>query len=216
MKLPWKDRMRQGLQVAGEPDSLLGLAPAAGATEAPEAMKRIWGLMGLALVAISLGACVRGGPQAPRAALEACRSPRALLAVRRAAFQQAASRGATAELLARLRRDGRAVLDDPQVGGYDRDTGVVDCLATLRIEPPGAEGQELSSSITYDATPQESGAGYRYTLTDAGEMVTAIVSLGPPPPATPAAPTAPRPRRARPLRQDSAWTLQARTPTMAA
>ena len=152
-------------------------------------MKRIWGLTCLAVVAIDLGACVREGPHAPRAALEACRSPRALLAVRRAAFQQAASQGAPAGLLARLRRDGRAVLEDPQVRDYDRDTGVVDCLATLRIQPPGSDGQELSSSITYDARPQDGGSSYRYTLTDAGEIVSAIVSLGPlpsEPPPTPA------------------------------
>ncbi|HEY5412814.1 MAG TPA: hypothetical protein VIJ94_19010 [Caulobacteraceae bacterium] len=152
-------------------------------------MKRIWGPAALAVVAIGLGACVREGPHAPRAAAEACASPKALLAVRRAAFQQAAAQGAPAELLAGLRRDGRVVLEDPQVGDYDKDTGLVSCQATLRIEPAGSEGQALSSSVTYDARPQGGGV-YRYRLTDPGEMVTAIVSLGPPPPPQIAPPAA--------------------------
>ncbi len=161
MKLPWKDGMRQGLQAAGEP------------------MKRI-GLLGLAL-AVGLAGCMREGSRAPQAALEACRSTKALMAVRRAALQEAAGSGASAGLLERLRREGRAGLEDAEVRDYDDDTRVVSCAAQLTLTPPGA-GQAASSRVLYDAEPLRSGSGYRYHVTDTGQMVSAIASLGPLPP----------------------------------
>jgi len=162
MKLPWKDGMRQRLQVAGEP------------------MMR-FGLLGLAL-AVALGACVRESPRAPQAALAACRSTKALLAVRRAALQEAASEGAPAGLLGRLRREGRASFEDAEVRDYDDDTGVVTCAAQLTLTPPGPGGQAASSRVAYDAEPLHSGSGYRYHVTDTGQMVSAIAGLGPLPP----------------------------------
>ena len=152
--------MRQGLQVAGEPMKPFLLI-----------------LTGLAL-ALGAGACVRQGPRAPRAALEACRAPRALLAVRRAALQQAGEQGAAATLLERLKQDGRASLEDPEVQDYDRDTGQVTCTALLRLQPPGEGAQEISSNIVYEAAPL-AGGRWRYRLTDPGQVVQAIASLGP-------------------------------------
>ena len=152
--------MRQGLQVAGEPMKSFLLV-----------------MTGLAL-ALGAGACVRQGPHAPRAALEACRAPRALLAVRRAALQQAGEQGAAATLLERLKQDGRASLEDPEVQDYDRDTGQVTCTALLRLQPPGEGAQEISSNVVYEAAPQ-GGGRWRYRLTDPGQVVQAIASLGP-------------------------------------
>ena len=157
--------MRQGLQVAGEPMKSFLLV-----------------MTGLAL-ALGAGACVRQGPRAPRAALEACRAPRALLAVRRATLQQASEQGAAATLLVRLKQDGRASLEDPEVQDYDRDTGQVTCTALLRLQPPGEGAQEISSNVAYEATPL-GGGRWRYRLTDPGQVVQAIASLGPLAPAT--------------------------------
>ena len=154
--------MRQGLQVAGEP------------------MMRI-GLLGLAL-ALGLCACGREGSRAPQAALDACRSTKALMAVRRAALQEAAGSGAPAGLLDRLKRESRASLEDPEVRDYDDDTRVVSCAAQLTLTPPGASGQAASSRVLYDAEPLRSGSGYRYHVTDTGQMVSAIASLGSLPP----------------------------------
>lgn len=170
MKLPWKHRMRQGLQVAGE------------------LMMRI-GLLGLAL-ALGLGACAREGSRAPQAALDACRSTKALMAVRRAALQEAAGAGASAGLVERLRREGRASLEDAEVRDYDDDTQVVSCAAQLTLTPPGPGGQTAASRVLYDAEPFRSGTGYRYHVTDTGQMVSAIASLGPLPPEPPASSTA--------------------------
>ena len=175
MKLPWKPVMRQGLQVAGEP------------------MKR-FGLSGLAL-ALGLAACAREESRAPQAALDACRSTKALMAVRRAVLQEAASEGASAGLLERLRREGRASLEDAEVRDYDDDTRIVSCAAQLTLTPPGA-GAAAASRVTYDAEPLRSGSGYRFHVTDTGQMVSAIASLGPlppeaePPPASSAAASA--------------------------
>ena len=154
--------MRQGLQVAGE------------------LMMRI-GLLGLAL-ALGLGACAREGSRAPQAALDACRSTKALMAVRRAALQEAAGAGASAGLVERLRREGRASLEDAEVRDYDDDTQVVSCAAQLTLTPPGPGGQTAASRVLYDAEPFRSGTGYRYHVTDTGQMVSAIASLGPLPP----------------------------------
>lgn len=155
-------------------------------------MRIIWIGTALAL-AISLGACMRDGPRAPRAAVEACGSPKALLAVRRAALLRAADQGAPASLIARLKRDGHASLEDPAVQDYDQDTGVVTCTALLRLQPPDPGAQEISSAVTYDAEPLREGGAYRYRLTEPGQVVQAIASLGPlapepaPPPASSAA-----------------------------
>jgi len=136
-------------------------------------------LIGTALaLAAGLCACVPDGPHAPRAALEACRSPRALYAVRRAALQRAGALGAPAGTLERLKRDGRATLEDPEVGDYDQDTGVTTCRALLRLQPPGEGAQEISSNVAYEAAPL-GGGRYRYRLTDPGEVAQAIASLGP-------------------------------------
>ena len=135
------------------------------------------GLMGLAL-AVGAGACVRQGPHAPAAALEACRAPRALLAVRRAALQQAGEQGAPAALLVRLKQEGRASLEDPEIQDYDRDTGQATCTAVLRLQPPGEGAQEISSTVVYEAAPQ-GGGRWRYRLSDPGQVVQAIASLGP-------------------------------------
>ena len=156
--------MRQGLQVAGEP------------------MKHItWILAALAL-ALPIAGCGRLWRHVPEAATEACGAPKALLAVRRAVLHQAAGQGASEALLARLRHDARASLDDPAVQDYDRGKGVVTCTATLRLQPPGQGAQEISSSVTYQAQPLRAG-GWRYKLTDPGQTVQAIASLAPPPPA---------------------------------
>ena len=169
MKLPWKDRMRQGLQVAGEP------------------MKHIsWPLAALALAVLITG-CGRFGHPAPPAAVEACGAPKALLAIRRAEFHLAADQGSSAELLARLRREGHASLEDPEVRDYDRHTGVVTCTALLRLQPPGVAAQEISSNVAYEAQPLQGGV-WRYKLTDPGQVVQAIASLGPLPPESAAPP----------------------------
>jgi hypothetical protein len=163
--------MRQGLQVAGEP------------------MKHItWTLAGLALAAAAAG-CGRPGPHAPQAAVDACGSTRALLAVRREAFHQASGQGAPQDLLGRLRREGRAALEDPEVEAYDRDSGVVTCTALFRLQPPAPGAEEISSDVTYEATPLGGGA-WRYRLTDPGQVVEAIASLGPLPPEAPPASSA--------------------------
>ncbi len=159
--------MRQGLQSAGEP------------------MKTFLTLLALAGLALGAGACSRFGSHAPQAALEACRTPRALLAVRRAALLKAGELGAPAPLLGRLKADGRASLEDPEVQDYDKDTGKVSCTAAFHLHPPGEGAQEISSTVTYEAMPL-GGGRYRYRLTDAGDVVQAIASLGPlPPPAQP-------------------------------
>lgn len=164
--------MRQGLQVAGE------------------RMNR-WTLLGLAALAAGLSACARDEGRAPKAALEACRSTKALLAVRRAVLQEAAEAGGPTGLLGRLRREGRASLEDPEVKDYDDDTRVVSCAAQLTLTPPGSGGQAASSRVTYDAEPLRSDSGYRFRVTDIGQMVSAIASLGPlPPEAPPASSTA--------------------------
>lgn len=152
--------MRQGLQVAGEPMKHFLLIAA-----------------GLAL-ALGLGACGRFGQHYPRAALDACRSPRALLAVRRAVFGQAMDQGAPAALIGRLRREGHATLEDPEVQDYDRDTGQVSCTGLLRLQPSDPAAQEISSTVTYDADPVRAGV-YHYKLTDPGQAVQAIASLAP-------------------------------------
>ena len=163
MKLPWKHRMRQGLQVAGEP------------------MKHISRPLAALALAISISGCGRFGHHAPPAAVEACGAPRALLAIRRAEFRLAAGQGASADLLARLRLQGHASLDDPEVKDYDRHTGVVTCTALLRLQPPGEAAHEISANVTYDAQPLRDGV-WRYKLTDPGQVVQAIASLGPLPP----------------------------------
>ena len=163
MKLPCKGRMRQGLQVAGEP------------------MKHIsWPLAAMAL-AVLIAGCGRFGHPAPPAAVEACGAPRALLAIRRAELRLAAEQGASADLLGRLRRESHASLDDPEVKDYDRHTATVTCTALLRLQPPGQAAQEISSTVTYEAQPLRDGV-WRYRLTDPGQVVQAIASLGPLPP----------------------------------
>ncbi len=160
MNLPRKGLMRQGLQVPGEPMTKTMLTVATVA------------------LALGAGACVRQGPHAPRAALEACRSPKALLAVRRAAFIQAGELGAPPPLLEHLRGEGRATLEDADVQDYDGASGKVGCTAQFRLQPPGEGAQEISSTVTYEAEPL-GGGRYRYRLTDPGEVVQAIASLGP-------------------------------------
>jgi hypothetical protein len=141
-------------------------------------MKHILMIAAGLTLALGLDACGRFGPHYPRAALDACRSPRALLAVRRAVFQQAIGQGASAALVGRLRREGRATLEDPEVQDYDRDTGEITCTALLRLQPPDPAAQEISSNVTYDADPVRAGV-YHYKLTDPGQAVQAISSLSP-------------------------------------
>ena len=136
-------------------------------------------------LALSVSACFRQGPHAPQAALDACRAPKALLAVRRAALIKAGELGAPAPLLGRLKSEGRATLEEPEVEDYDRGSGRVSCTALFRMQPPGEGAQEISSNVSYEAEPL-GGGRWRYRLTDAGEVVQAIASLGPlPPPAEP-------------------------------
>lgn len=147
-------------------------------------MKRI-GWIGAALLApLALGACGRDAPRPPQAAIDACRSPRALLAVRRLALREAADQGVSAALLARIRRDAKATLEDPEVRDYDQGSGAVSCAATLRLglEAPDAAGQSIVSTVAYDAEPRGDRPGYRYRLTDPGQILSAIASLGPLPP----------------------------------
>ena len=141
-------------------------------------MKHILPIAAGVTLALALCACGRFGAHYPRAAVEACRSPRALIAVRRAVFEQASGQGAPAALVGRLRRDGRFTLEDPEVQDYDRDTGKVSCTALLRLQPPDPTAQEISSGITYDAEPVRAGV-YHYELTDPGQTVQAIASLTP-------------------------------------
>jgi hypothetical protein len=173
MKLPPKRDMRQGLQVAGEP------------------MKHItWALAGVAL-AISISGCGRFGRHVPEAAVQACGAPKALLAVRRALFRQAMEQGTPAVLISRLKREGHASLEDPEVQEFDRHTGIVTCRALFRLQPPAQGAQEISSSVAYTGQPLRAG-GWRYRLTEPGQVVQAIASLGPLPaaPAPPASATA--------------------------
>ena len=149
-------------------------------------MKTILCTLASVALALSVSGCFRQGPHAPQAALDACRAPKALLAVRRAALIKAGELGAPAPLLGRLRSEGRATLEDPQVEDYDRASGRVTCTALFRLQPPSEGAQEISSNVSYDAEPL-GGGRWRYRLTDAGEVVQAIASLGPlPPPAEPA------------------------------
>ena len=150
-------------------------------------MKTILLTLASVALALSVSACFRQGPHAPQAALDACRAPKALLAVRRAALIKAGELGAPAPLLGRLRSEGRATLEDPEVEDYDRGSGRVTCTALFRLQPPGAGAQEISSNVSYDAAPL-GGGRWRYRLTDAGEVVQAIASLGPLPPTPEPAP----------------------------
>jgi hypothetical protein len=140
----------------------------------------LWPLAVLAL-ALPLAGCGRLWRRVPEAAVQACGAPRALLAVRRGVFRQAADQGASEALLGRLRQGGRASLEDPAVQDYDRGKGIVICTAMLRLQPPGQGAQEISSSVTYQAQPLRTG-GWRYKLTDPGQAVQAIASLAPLPP----------------------------------
>ena len=150
-------------------------------------MKTILLTLASVALALSVSACFRQGPHAPQAALDACRAPKALLAVRRAALIKAGELGAPAPLLGRLRSEGRATLEDPEVEDYDRGSGRVTCTALFRLQPPGEGAQEISSNVSYDAAPL-GGGRWRYRLTDAGEVVQAIASLGPLPPTPEPAP----------------------------
>ena len=67
---------------------------------------------------------------------------------------------------------------------------MVSCAAQLTLTPPGSGGQAASSRVSYDAEPLRSGSGYRYRVTDVGQMVSAIASLGPLPPEAPPASSA--------------------------
>ena len=143
-------------------------------------------LAGLALALLITG-CGRFGHHVPEAAVQACGAPKALLAVRRALFRQAMAQGAAVTLVSRLKREGHAGLDDPQVQSFDRHTGIVTCTATFRLQPPGPGAQEISSSVAFTGQPLK-GGGWRYKLTEPGQVVQAIASLGPLPaePAPPA------------------------------
>ena len=169
MKLPSKRNMRQGLQVAGEPMKHLSIA-----------------LAGAAMALLITG-CGRFGHHVPEAAVQACGAPKALLAVRRALFRQAMEQGSPVALISRLKREGHAGLEDPQVRDFDRHTGVVTCTATFHLQPPAPGAQEISSEVAYTGQPLKSG-GWRYKLTEPGQVVQAIASLGPLPalPAPPA------------------------------
>jgi hypothetical protein len=134
------------------------------------------------ITAIGLSACRRGEDRAPAAALDACRSTKALMAIRRAVLQEAATEGASAVLVGRLKREARVTLESPEVRDYDDDTQVVGCAAQLVLTPPGPAGRTASSRVAYDAEPLRSGKGYRFRITDMGQMVSAIASLGPLPP----------------------------------
>ena len=142
-------------------------------------------LAGLA-VALTIAGCGRFGHHVPEAAVQACGAPRALLAVRRALFRQAMAQGSPVALISRLKREGQASLEDPQVRDFDRHTGIVTCTATFRLQPPAPGAQEISSEVAYTGQPLKSG-GWRYKLTEPGQVVQAIASLGPLP-AEPAAP----------------------------
>lgn len=145
-------------------------------------MKHItWTLAALAPVILTAG-CDRLFHHVPQAAMEACAAPKAEAAVRRAAFREAIEKGAPEALMARLRHEARASLEDPQVQDYDRSSGVVTCTAVMRLQPPAEGAQEISSNVVYTAQPMRSG-GWRYKLTDPGQVVQAIASLGPPTPA---------------------------------
>ena len=157
--------MRQGLQVAGEP------------------MKRILCLV--LIPALGLGACHRHEARTHEAALDACRSTKALMAVRRAVLQEAATEGAPQVLIGRLKREARFTLEDAEVSDYDDDTRVASCAAQLVITPPG--GQTATSRVTYDAEPLRRGSVYRFRITDIGQTVAAISGLRPLPPEAPAA-----------------------------
>jgi hypothetical protein len=140
------------------------------------------------MMALGLAACRREADRAPQAAIDACRSTKALTTLRRAALQQAITEGAPAALVGRLRREARVTLEDAEVRDYDDDTRVVSCAAQLVLTPPGSSGQTASSRVAYDAEPLRSGSGYRYRITDIGQMVSAIASLGPLPPEPPPPP----------------------------
>jgi len=163
MKLPPKPVMRQRLQVAGEP------------------MKHpTWAVAALALAILTAG-CSRFFHHVPQAATDACAAPKAVLAVRRAALREAMEKGAPEGLIARLRQDAHATLEDPHVQDYQRNSGIVTCTALMRIQPPAPGAQEISSNVTFTGQPLRAG-GWRYKLTDPGQLVQAIASLGPLPP----------------------------------
>ena len=80
--------------------------------------------------------------------------------------------GLRARRFAEARANSRAVIETPNLAGYDEGTEAVRCTGVLHIVltpgpgAPAGRGADISAPVQFDSTPDPEGDGVRYAVAD--------------------------------------------------